>query len=668
MKKVMKGIRYIVLVCVMLLWTSCTPLLKRTYKSVNDYPVPSGDLTEMTYSSAQTTFSFWSPAADEVRLMLFRYGNSGHAYRTVHMLPGMNGVWSATVEGDLIGQYYTFNVKIKDKWHGDTPGINAHAVNVNGKRAAIINIDATNPKGWENDARPSHLSNDVVIYNLHFRDFTNDTTSGIRNRGRYLALTERGTHTSQGLPTGIDHLKELGVTHVQLMPSYDYVDNNEGNIRHSHYTYGIQPLNFNVPEGNYSTRSDIPAVRIKEFKQMVLALHKAGIRVVMEMSFNHVPDAATSTFERAVPGYFFRMKGKNYADGSGLGSEIATERPMVRKFIVESIRYWINEYHIDGFYFDMMGLTDLVTMRAVRAAASEIDPSILIYGDGTSPAKAAIGIDSLAVTANAYRMPGVGAYSHELRNALLGPEKEAHKPGFLGGLPGDEETIRFAWTGAIPNAHVKFYRVHDAKRAWAAQPTQLMAYLSSHNDFCLVDRLRASLTNVTPLQQMRLSEVAMTAILTSQGTPIIFNGDEMMRDKRMVRNSMESSDSINDINWQLKSVNNELFEYVKGLIQLRHHHPAFRMGNADMVRSHLQYLTSDPCTVAFMLSNHAGGDEWGTIIVAFNTGLRYAKVNVPEGTYTVVCNNGKVVEDGLGRMNGPLVGVPGQTSVIMWKP
>jgi len=664
----MKMDRLLFIVCFVFLATSCTPLLKKTYKSFDEYPIPSGDLTEMEYSSNKTTFSFWSPGADEVRLMLFRTGDTGHAYRTVHMQQGMNGIWTVDVEGNLLNQFYTFNVKIKDKWQGDTPGLNAHAVGVNGKRAAIIDMNTTNPKGWDKDVRP-HLSSlsDAVIYNLHYRDFTEDTTSGIRARGKYLALTEQGTHNIFDMSTGLGHLKELGVTHVQLMPSYDFADIDESDLRRPHYCYGSEPLNYNVPEGSYATKANIPSARIKEFKQMVMALHKAGIRVVMEMSYNHVYDVKSSNFERSVPGYFFRKKGDKFTDGSGYGNETATERPMMRKFIIESIRYWINEYHIDGFYFDMMGLTDWQTMRAVRAAADEIDPTILIYGDGTSPQKAAISLDSLAVTANMYKMPGVGAYSHELRNALLGPLNEPHKPGFLGGFPGNEETMRFAIGGAINNPQIKFYRVHENKRAWALQPTQLMSFLSTHSGYCFVDRLRSNLENVTPEQQIRLSEIAFTAILTSQGIPVIYCGDELLRSKHMVRNSMASSDTINAINWQLKTPDNEVFEYVKNLIQLRRAHPAFRLGNADMIRKNIEYLPTDPNVVAIYIKNHAGGDSWGDIVVAFNSCLKYSKITVPEGSYTVICNNGKIYEGGLGRMRGPEVGVPPQTALIMWK-
>jgi pullulanase len=665
----MKASKLFILLCIAFLWAGCTPLLlKKTYHSFDDYPVPSGDLTEMSYSSEKTSFSFWSPGADEVRLMLFRTGDTGHAYRTVHMLQGENGIWTTEVEGDLLHQFYTFNVKIKDKWQGDTPGLNAHAVGVNGKRAAIIDMDSTDPKGWERDTRPLLSSPaNAVVYELHYRDFSQDTTSGNHYRGKYLALTESGTHNAFGLPTGIDHLKELGITHVQLMPSSDFADVDESNLRKSYYCYGNKPLNYNVPEGSYATDARNPVVRIRQFKQMVMALHKAGIRVIMDMSFSHVYDAKSSNFEHSAPGYFFRMKGKKLADGSGFGNETATERPMMRKFMEESILYWINEYHIDGFCFNMMGLTDRVTMCNIRAAVDKIDPTILLYGDGTSPAKSALSVDSLAVTANMYRIHGVGAYSNAFRNALLGPLNDVHKAGFLGGLPGNEETLRFAIAGAIAHPQIKFYRVHDCKRAWAAQPTQMMGFLTSHNGYCLVDRLRASLNNITPIQQMKLSEVAQTAVLVSQGIPTIYCGDEMLRDKHMVRHSEDSSDSINDINWQLKSVNNEVFEYVKNLIHLRRHHPAFHMGNADQVRKNLVFLPTDPNIVAFELKNHAGGDTWGDIVVVLNTCLKYAKVTVPEGLYTVVCNNGKVSEDGLGKLMGPEIGVPGQSALIMWK-
>lgn len=667
----MRPYRLLLFVCMALALSSCTTLIKKTYKSFNDYPVPSGDLTEMVYSSTKSTFSFWSPNADEVRLMLFRTGDSGHAYRTVHLEPSLtgSGMWTVDVEGDLLDQYYTFNVKIKDKWHGDTPGLNAHAVSANGKRAAIIDMTKAEPKGWEADKRPELYSPArSIIYNLHLRDFTQDSTSNIRFRGKYLSLTQNGTHTTTGLSTGIDHLKEMGVTHVQLMPVFDFADVDETNTRHSHYAYGNQPLNYNVPEGSYSTRPSVPISRITEFKQMVMALHKAGIRVIMDVAYSHVADAKSSNFEKAAPGYFFRMKGKDFADGSGYGNETATERPMMRKFIVESIKYWINEYHIDGFCFDMMGLMDLETMRAVRAAADDIDPTILIYGDGISAKKPILSTDSLAIAPNIFRVQGVGAYCHGLRDALVGSEGEPHRIGFLGGVPGNEETIRFNMAGAIPNPQIKFYRVHEVKRAWALQPTQCFCYLTSPDDYCLVDRLRATLTNVTPVQQIRLSEVAHTALILSQGIPIIYNGDELLRDKRMVRHSMNSSDTINAIDWRLKAANNELFEYVKGLIRLRRAHPAFRLGKADDVKKNMRFLTTDPNVVAFALTNHAGGDTWGTIVVALNTTLKYAKIPVPEGNYTVVANNGKVYEGGLGRMRGPEVGVPGQTALIMYQP
>lgn len=663
-----KEIRILYLLGIIVWFSSCTPLLKKTYKSFAEYPVPEGDLTEMDYEPQKTSFSFWSPTADEVRLMLFRSKEEGHAYRTVHMQSGENGTWTALVEGDLRNQYYTFNVKIKDKWHGDTPGINAHAVNSAGKRAAIIDMDATDPKGWESDARP-HLSSisNAIIYRMHYRDFTSDSTSGNKYGGKYLSLIEKNTHNFSGLATGLAHLKELGVTHVQLAPSYDFADDAINNSRKLHYFYGLQPLNYNVPEGSYASRVDNPSARIREFKQMVMAMHRAGIRVIMEMSFNHVYDAKSSNFEHSSPGYFFRTKGKSLADATRYGNETATERPMMRKFMIESIRYWINEYHIDGFYLDMMGLTDIETMKDIRSAVDVIDPSIIVYGDGTSPEKSVLSADSLAITANVYRTGGVGALSHEFYDALYGSQKSSHKFGFLGGFPGNEETLRFAIGGSIVHPQTRFYRVHDIKRPWALQPMQTFYYLTAPDSYCLVDHLRATLQKITPVQQLKLSELAQTAMLVSQGVPVLYNGDEFLRDKHMIRNSTLFSDSINDIDWRLKTVNSEVFEYVKGLINLRKNHPAFHIGNADMVRKNLQFLETDPNVVAFVLKNHAGGDSWGDIVVVLNTTLRYTKVTVPAGLYTVVCNNGRVNEEGMGRLMGPNIGVSGQTALIMWQ-
>lgn len=533
---------------------SCSPA-KKEYASYELYPVRSGDLTEMEYTPEVTNFTLWAPTADEVRLMLFDTGDSGHAYETVSMVADKEGTWTAKVEKDLIGKFYTFNVKIKDKWMGDTPGINAKAVGVNGKRAAIIDMNATDPEGWAADKRPALASPaDAIIYEMHHRDFSIDPSSGIQHKGKFLALTEEGTLSPEQLATGIDHLKELGVTHVHLLPSYDYASVDETRLDENKYNWGYDPQNYNVPDGSYSTDPYDPSVRIKEFKQMVQALHKAGIRVVLDVVYNHTFNTAESNFERTVPGYFYRqMPDGSFADASACGNETASNRPMMRKYMIESVLHWINEYHLDGFRFDLMGIHDIATMNEIRKAATAVDPSIIIYGEGWAAKAPQMPEDSLAMKANTYRMPGIAAFSDEMRDGLRGPFNDNHQGAFLAGVPGGEESIKFGIVGAIKHPQVDNDLVNYSKASWAEQPTQMVSYVSCHDDMCLVDRLNASVPGITPQELIKLDKLAQTAVFTSQGIPFIYAGEEVMRDKKGVHNSYQSPDSINAIDWKRKA-------------------------------------------------------------------------------------------------------------------
>ena len=639
---------------------SCSPA-KKEYASYELYPVRSGDLTEMEYTPEVTNFTLWAPTADEVRLMLFDTGDSGHAYETVSMVADKEGTWTAKVEKDLIGKFYTFNVKIKDKWMGDTPGINAKAVGVNGKRAAIIDMNATDPEGWAADKRPALASPaDAIIYEMHHRDFSIDPSSGIQHKGKFLALTEEGTLSPEQLATGIDHLKELGVTHVHLLPSYDYASVDETRLDENKYNWGYDPQNYNVPDGSYSTDPYDPSVRIKEFKQMVQALHKAGIRVVLDVVYNHTFNTAESNFERTVPGYFYRqMPDGSFADASACGNETASNRPMMRKYMIESVLHWINEYHLDGFRFDLMGIHDIATMNEIRKAATAVDPSIIIYGEGWA---------AKAMKANTYRMPGIAAFSDEMRDGLRGPFNDNHQGAFLAGVPGGEESIKFGIVGAIKHPQVDNDLVNYSKASWAEQPTQMVSYVSCHDDMCLVDRLNASVPGITPQELIKLDKLAQTAVFTSQGIPFIYAGEEVMRDKKGVHNSYQSPDSINAIDWKRKAEHADVFAYYKGLIQLRKNHPAFRMGDADLVRKHLEFLPVEGSNlIAYRLKEHANSDAWEDIIVALNSRKEPAKLTVPEGKYTVVCKDGFISEKGLGTLYGSEVIVPAQSALIIYK-
>ena len=649
--------------------TGCAPA-KNEYASYELYPVRSGSLAEMEYAPEGTRFSLWAPTADEVRLMLYNKGEGGHAYRTVSMEAGEEGVWHTTVAEDLLGKFYTFNVKTGDRWLGDTPGIFAKAVGVNGHRAAIIDLRSTDPEGWADDRRPPLRSAaDVVIYEMHHRDFSISPASGIEHKGKFLALTEAGTRSPEGLATGIDHLRELGVTHVHLLPSYDYASIDETRLDENRYNWGYDPLNYNVPDGSYATDPYRPDVRIREFKQMVQALHQAGIRVILDVVYNHTFSIDGSNFERTAPGYFYRQRPDGtYADASACGNETASNRPMMRKYIVESVLHWAREYHIDGFRFDLMGIHDIRTMNEVRAALTALDPSIIVYGEGWAAQAPQLPQDSLAMKANTYRMPGIAAFSDEMRDALRGPFNDNKQGAFLAGLPGGEESIKFGIVGAVQHPQVCNDSVNYSQAPWAGEPTQMISYVSCHDDMCLVDRLRASIPGIKDDELARLDKLAQTAVFTSQGIPFIYAGEEVMRDKKGVHNSFQSPDSINAIDWSRKALHADVFAYYKGLIQLRKNHPAFRLGSAELVRRHLEFLPVEGKNlVAWRLKEHAGGDKWEDIVVVLNSRREPARVTVPQGNYTIVCKDGAINEGGLAKVSGAELTVPAQSALIAWK-
>lgn len=643
--------------------------VKKDNISFENYPVREGKLTEMDYTPSETKFSLWSPVADEVKVLLYESGHEGSAYKTIPMEKGIDGTWKAAVAEDLHGKFYTFNVKVEDRWLGDTPGIMAKAVGVNGKRAAVLDLDLTDPEGWKDDVRPA-LDNfaDIVVYEMHHRDFSVDSVSGITNKGKFLALTEEGTKSSLGEKTGIDHLKELGVNHVHILPSYDYASVDESKLESNQYNWGYDPVNYNVPDGSYSTDPYNPAVRIKEFKQMVQALHKAGIRVVLDVVYNHTFDIVNSNFEKTVPGYFYRFNAEGkYADASGCGNETASDRAMMRKYMIESVLHWVNEYHIDGFRFDLMGIHDIETMNAIRAELNKIDPTIFVYGEGWAAASPQMPQEELAMKANAYKMPGIAVFSDEMRDGIRGPWNNDKEGAFLIGEPGHEMSIMYGLVGCIEHPQIVNDSVNYSKKAWASQPTQMISYVSCHDDMCLADRIKATLpADATIEERIALHKLAETFVFTSQGVPFIFTGDEVMRDKKGVHNSYNSPDNINTVDWKQKTTYRGVFDYIKDLIALRKAHPAFRMGNADLVRKHMEFLPVEGSNlIAFILKDNANGDSWKNIVVAFNSRTEAAKINVPAGNYTIVCKDGTINMKGMGKVKGTSVVVPARSALIM---
>jgi pullulanase len=571
--------------------------------------------------------------------------------KTVKMKRTADEQWTTTVRGDLMGKFYTFDVGL-----GECPGVFAKAVGVNGKRGAIISLPATDPEGWSSDTRPVTKSPaDLVIYEMHHRDFS-IARSDARYKGKFLALTE---------PWAISHLKELGVNAVHILPSYDYGSIDETRLSDNKYNWGYDPVNYNVPEGGYSTDPYRPDVRIREFKQMVKALHDAGIRVILDVVYNHTYDIEHSNFQRTYPDYFYRLTDqRQYSNGSGCGNETASDRPMMRKFMLESVKYWINEYHIDGFRFDLMGVHDIETMNQIRQMVDQIDPTIFIYGEGWSAGTCAYPQEKLAMKAHIPQMPGIAAFSDELRDALRGPFSDDTMAGWLG-RQNETESIKYGIAGAITHPQVDMSKVNYAKEPWALEPTQMISYVSCHDDMCLVDRLKASIPGITTEELIRLDLLAQTAVFTSQGVPFMLSGEELLRDKKGVHNSFESPDEINHLDWSNKAKYPQVFDYYKSLIALRQHHPAFRLGNADLVRKHLEFLDMPEGLIAYRLKNYAGRDDWRDIIVILNAGKTDQEVTIPEGTYTVVCCDGQINEQGLGTLQGPKAVVDAQSALII---
>lgn len=614
---------------------------------------------EVEYSPKETTFQLTtSPDVKKVNVLLSDTDSDNPAEQMIKQMKHVGaGKWKLTVKSDLKGKYYLFSV-YNNAQPDNTPGIFAKAVGVNGKRGAIVDLRDTDPEGWNSDVRPT-LNNpcDLVIYEMHHRDFSVDISSGLKNKGKYLALTE---------PKAIEHLQRLGVNAVHILPSYDYASVDESKPDVPQYNWGYDPLNYNVPEGSYSTDAATPTTRIREFKQMVQALHKAGIRVILDVVYNHTFDINGSNFQKTYPDYFYRKTAEGkYSDGSGCGNETASEKPLMREFMKESVEYWVKEYHIDGFRFDLMGVHDIETMNEIRAMVDKIDPSIYIYGEGWSAGSCAYPQEKLAMKAHAKQLDGIGAFCDDMRDALRGPFSDDHKGGFLIGEPDQEESIKFGIVGAIAHPQIDMTKVNYSREAWTNEPSQMVAYVSCHDDMCLTDRLRATMPYITDDELIRLDLLAQTAVLTSQGVPFILAGEEMLRDKKGVHNSFRSPDSINRLDWNNLKRYPQVFDYYAGLIALRKAHPAFRMGKAEEVRKNLEFVDAPKGVVAFRLKNNAGGDAWQNIYVVLNSQKTPQSVKVAEGSYTKVVANGKVNAEGLGLISGSTLTVAPQSALII---
>ena len=633
------------------------------------YPTYDGDDLELAIDRNGYHFCLWSPMADSARVNIYKHGQ-GRNLITTFLLDKdeATGTWRATSTDNLMNRFYTFQIKIGDRWLDETPGVWAKAVGVNGKRAAIIDFAKTNPEGWGDDRGPQVQSiTDAVIYEMHHRDFSMHHNSGIVNKGKFVAMLEEGTLSLNDQPTGIDHLKELGITHVHILPSFDYMSVDETQLSSNIYNWGYDPINYNVPDGSYSTNPADPYCRIREMKEMIMALHEAGIGVIMDVVYNHTGITEGSNFELTAPGYYYRQRPDGtYSDASACGNETASDRPQMRNFIVNSVKYWVREYHIDGFRFDLMAIHDTVTMNQAAAAIKEINPSAFIYGEGWMAGSSPLPIEQQALKVNVAKMTGIAVFSDDIRDAVKGHYSNEGDRGFASGKPGNEETVKIGIVASTAHPQVDYSKGNNAKAPYATSPQQIINYVSCHDDLCLTDKLDISMQGSTEDERINTAKLAQTIVFTSQGTPFMFAGEEIFRSKQRVHNSFRSPDSINAIDWNQKEKYRDLFDYYRNLIAMRKAHPAFRLRTADEVARHIKFdETKSDNLISYSITGNAGGDTWKEIKLVFNGANEAQTVNIKKDDWTIVAQDGRIDMNGLGTTHGGSITLPPHTALIL---
>ena len=633
------------------------------------YPTYDGDDLELAIDRNGYHFCLWSPMADSARVNIYKHGQ-GRNLITTFLLDKdeATGTWRATSTDNLMNRFYTFQIKIGDRWLDETPGVWAKAVGVNGKRAAIIDFAKTNPEGWGDDRGPQVQSiTDAVIYEMHHRDFSMHPNSGIVNKGKFVAMLEEGTLSLNDQPTGIDHLKELGITHVHILPSFDYMSVDETQLPSNIYNWGYDPINYNVPDGSYSTNPADPYCRIREMKEMIMALHEAGIGVIMDVVYNHTGITEGSNFELTAPGYYYRQRPDGtYSDASACGNETASDRPQMRNFIVNSVKYWVREYHIDGFRFDLMAIHDTVTMNQAAAAIKEINPSAFIYGEGWMAGSSPLPIEQQALKVNVAKMTGIAVFSDDIRDAVKGHYSNEGDRGFASGKPGNEETVKIGIVASTAHPQVDYSKGNNAKAPYATSPQQIINYVSCHDDLCLTDKLDISMQGSTEDERINTAKLAQTIVFTSQGTPFMFAGEEIFRSKQRVHNSFRSPDSINAIDWNQKEKYRDLFDYYRNLIAMRKAHPAFRLRTADEVARHIKFdETKSDNLISYSITGNAGGDTWKEIKLVFNGANEAQTVNIKKDDWTIVAQDGRIDMNGLGTTHGGSITLPPHTALIL---
>ncbi len=622
------------------------------------------------YTKNKTIFRVWAPLATEVSLNLYEQGDGDNLMETIPMTMYVKGIWVCEKTGDLQGVYYTYSVRNGNDIN-EVVDLYARSTGVNGNRGEILDLETTNPDGFDADVRPAFSNaTDAVIYELHIRDLSSDASSGIQNTGKFLGLTERETKNSEGLSTGLDHILELGVTHVQILPSYDYATVDETKPDIAQFNWGYDPKNYNVPEGSYCTDPYHGEVRVREMKQMIQTLHQNGLRVIMDVVYNHTYNLADSWFQKTVPDYYYRKKDGNYSNGSGCGNETASERAMMRKYIVDSVVYWATEYHIDGFRFDLMGVHDLDTMRAVREALDKVDSTIMVYGEGWTGGESALSAAQQATKNHIYQLDRIGAFSDDIRDGIKGSVFNVSDKGFVSGKAGLEDDIRFSVVAAT--AHPQLNLSSRGKLNWSGQPGQSINYISCHDNLTFWDKLAISNAFDSEADRRKMNKLGSAIILTAQGVPFMQAGEEMLRSKPNEKsesgfdeNSYCSPDATNSIKWDNKGNAMDIYEYYKGLIAFRKAHSALRMTTATDIQNTLTFMSGlDANVVAYIIKGEAQGETAQNIAVIYNGNPDAVTVNLPAGTWDICVNGEKAGCESLGTAEGSVT-VEGISAMVL---
>ena len=617
------------------------------------------------YTPEKTTFRIWSPTAENVSLNLFQEGTGDNLIKTASMSKRNDGLWSTEINENLSGVYYTYSITINGTTN-EVVDIYAKAVGINGYRGMIVNLKETDPQHFRGTPRPAFDNiTDAVIYEVHVRDFSIDKSSRIKIKGKFLGFTELETKNDNGDYTGLSHLKELGVTHVHLLPSFDYESVDESSDK-SQFNWGYDPKNYNTPEGSYSTNARNGAVRIKEMKELVKALHKNGIRVIMDVVYNHTYKSENSIFNLTVPDYYYRTENGKFTDGSACGNETASDHLMMRKFMLDSVKYWAEEYMIDGFRFDLMGLHDATTMNMISSELKEIDPSIFVYGEGWTGGYSPLPDEDKALKCNASKTPEIAYFSDDIRDTIKGSIFEMQEPGFVNGMQNLEENLRLCITGSI-NTNLIDYSKATIK-PWAISPCQVINYCEAHDNLTLWDKLYYSASGVTVEDRKRMDKLSAAIVFLSQGVPFIQAGQEFLRSKpndytgtSFAENSYNSPDSVNSIKWNRKTEYKDVYNYYKGLIELRKAHSLFRMTTKEQIENHLSFIDNCPeNTVAFILK---GDNEEITVI--FNANKETTAVNIPDGKWNVILNDNTAGNNIINSINSERVEVPPISAMVL---